>query len=203
MRSGVGSNAYMVDIQTKGHFNRTSYFPSSSTFTFILVAMSFVAVIVFVGCSSHYESESGDSDKEIVRTSSKLMTQTLEQVDQKSKGCMSCHTEIDSPSMHKSPAVHIGCIDCHGGNPDVLVPSGAVIGSAAYEDAKNKAHVLPKYPEIWKTSANPERTYTILLKESAEFVRFFNPGDLRVVEETCGGGHSDVGRRGQKSPLPT
>src|SRR3990172_3034741 len=120
MRSGVGSNAYMVDIQTKGHCYRPSYFSSSSPFAFILVAMSFVAVIVFVGCSSHYESESGASDTEIVRTSSKLMTQTLQQVDQKRKGCMSCHTEIDSPSMHKSPAVHIGCVDCPHGSPHIL-----------------------------------------------------------------------------------
>lgn len=193
----------MVDIETKGHCYRPSYFPSSSPFAFILVVLSLVAAFVMVGCSPHYESESGDSDKEIVRTSSMLMTQTLEQVDQKSKGCRSCHTEIDSPSMHKSPAVHIGCVDCHGGNPDIFVPIGAVIGSAPYEDAKNKAHVLPKYPEVWKTSANPERTYTTLLKESAEFVRFFNPGDLRVVEETCGGCHLDEVRRVKKSLMTT
>ncbi len=35
-------------------------------------------------------------------------------------------------------------------------------------------------------SANAERMYTQWLKESPEYVRFVNPGDLRVAPETCG-----------------
>ena len=33
-------------------------------------------------------------------------------------------------------------------------------------------------------------TYTLLLKESPEFVRFINPGDLRIAQETCGQCHA-------------
>src|ERR1700687_1122733 len=41
--------------------------------------------------------------------------QSQDDVDAKSAGCQSCHTATDSASMHKSPAVRIGCTDCHGG----------------------------------------------------------------------------------------
>jgi hypothetical protein len=77
--------------------------------------------------------------------------------------------------MHASPAVKLACTDCHGGD-----------GSAT---TKAQAHVAPRNPAVWKTSANPPRTYTALLDESAEFVRFVNPGDLRVARETCGTCH--------------
>ena len=36
----------------------------------------------------------------------------------------------------------------------------------------------------------PPRTYTRLLDESPEFIRFVNPGDLRVAKETCGTCHA-------------
>ena len=77
--------------------------------------------------------------------------------------------------MHASPAVKLGCTDCHGGNATTRV--------------KEEAHVQPRNKDIFKTSANPPRTYTSLLDESAEFVKFMNPGDLRVASETCGGCH--------------
>ncbi|HSF24723.1 MAG TPA: hypothetical protein VLE20_10900, partial [Blastocatellia bacterium] len=78
------------------------------------------------------------------------------------------------------------CIDCHGGRAEVRLPAGAIKGSAEYKDAQNKAHIQPRFPDLWKTSANPERSSTALNKESAEFVRFMNPGDLRVAALSCG-----------------
>src|SRR5205814_5578774 len=51
---------------------------------------------------------------------------------------------------------------------------------------KERVHVLPRQADVWKTAANPENSYTALLKESADFVRFVNPGDLRVADQTCG-----------------
>ncbi|HEV7765281.1 MAG TPA: hypothetical protein VGQ76_09785 [Thermoanaerobaculia bacterium] len=77
--------------------------------------------------------------------------------------------------MHASAAVKLACTDCHGGNSSAIT--------------KEQAHIAPRNPELWKTSANPPRTYTALLEESPEFVRFINPGDLRVARETCGGCH--------------
>jgi len=39
---------------------------------------------------------------------------------------------------------------------------------------------------MWRGSANPVRPYIDWMKESKEYIRFVNPGDLRVAEETCG-----------------
>jgi hypothetical protein len=88
--------------------------------------------------------------------------------------------------MHTNPAVQAGCTDCHGGTASVFGPAGAAQGSAAYEQAKTQAHVQPRFPQAWRSSANPEESYTLLLKETPEFVRFINPGDLRIAQEACG-----------------
>lgn len=95
-------------------------------------------------------------------------------LQEKSRGCLTCHQGIEP--MHASAAVRLGCTDCHGGNANSII--------------KDQAHVLPKNRDIFKTSANPPRTYTALLDESPEFVRFINPGDLRVARETCGTCHA-------------
>jgi len=101
--------------------------------------------------------------------------QTVADADAKSAGCMSCHTETDSKSMHVSPAVQLGCTDCHGGDAGVNVSAGASHGSMEYEAATELAHVLPLYPESWHLphSANPERTYTLLNRESRD--SFYEP----------------------------
>jgi hypothetical protein len=108
------------------------------------------------------------------------------------EGCVTCHGNIEP--MHKysntgaveklaagKDAVGLSCTSCHGGNP-----------VATTQEA---AHVQPKYPDAWKrdgkvSSANPERSNTLLAKESWEFVRFVNPGDLRVSQQTCGACHA-------------
>jgi hypothetical protein len=109
-----------------------------------------------------------------------LLRQTAEQQRAKTAGCESakCHTGIEP--MHVSPAVRLGCTDCHGGN--------------ANTEDKNQAHVAPRNRNNWPTTANPERTYTLLNSESVEFIRFMNPGDLRAAGQTCGssGCHSDI-----------
>jgi len=102
-----------------------------------------------------------------------LRQQTREQALAKSHGCVQCHA--GAKDMHNKPSVHLGCCDCHGGNPD-----GATIESA---------HVAPAFPEAWRTSANPVRSYTLLNHEDPEFIRFVNPGDLRVAHISCGQCH--------------
>ena len=47
----------------------------------------------------------------------------------------------------------------------------------------------PAFPQAWATSANPVRSYALLNHESPEFVRFVNPGDLRVAAISCGNCH--------------
>jgi hypothetical protein len=115
-----------------------------------------------------------------------LQQETDEEVVQKSRGCIGCHTATDSATMHETATVRLGCTDCHGGDSATVVPSGASPGEGVYEDVKRRAHVLPAHPERWPTSRNPERSYAILEQEPAAFVRFINPGDLRVADATCG-----------------
>ncbi len=115
-----------------------------------------------------------------------LFNQSRAEADRKSRGCISCHTQTDEPTMHSTGTVRLGCVDCHGGNADVALAADTAAGSAAYEEAKRKAHPQPRLPEFWRSSANPVRPYAQWLKESAEYIQFVNPGDLRVADRACG-----------------
>jgi hypothetical protein len=101
-----------------------------------------------------------------------LMKQTAEEAYTKSIGCMACHQKVGDP--HGKDTLRIGCTDCHGGD--------------ATAADKNKAHVLPKLPHLWPTSANPVRSYALLNNESPQFIRFVNPGDFRIAHISCGTG---------------
>lgn len=116
----------------------------------------------------------------------RLLGQTNDQVDAKSTGCLSCHNPMDSPSMHTTGTVRLGCTDCHSGKPEIMKPAEAKPGSAGYEEAKTQAHPRPRFAENARSSANPVRAYTRWLEEDREFIKFVNPGDLRVAEQTCG-----------------
>jgi hypothetical protein len=113
--------------------------------------------------------------------------------DRKSAGCVSCHSASDAATMHVSNSVVLGCTDCHGGSSAVFVPAGAP-NEQAYEDTRDRAHVQPRYPQAWHypSSANPEQSYTLLNRESREFVRFVNPSDYRVASEACGACHQPI-----------
>ncbi|MEL7184869.1 MAG: hypothetical protein AAFN50_00365 [Pseudomonadota bacterium] len=119
--------------------------------------------------------------------------QTQVEADAKSVGCVSCHTDSDSKSMHQSSAVVLGCTDCHGGDPTVMSPA-VVAAQQAHDVARDQAHVQPMYPETWHypSSANPKQSYALLNKESREFVRFVNPSDYRVASEACGACHQPI-----------
>ncbi len=116
------------------------------------------------------------------------------------EGCVTCHGQIEP--MHKygttetldalkdgKDAVGLTCTGCHGGNP---LPRKTNDDPKSIQQIKNEAHVRAKFPNLWQrdgkySGANPERTNTLLARESWEFVRFINPGDLRVAAKTCGG----------------
>ena len=114
--------------------------------------------------------------------------QSQAQADAKSAGCNECHKGVEP--MHKAPHVVLGCTDCHGGNP-------------ARGLAKEGAHILPRNKEFWKTSANPPNSNVWLNHESDEFVRFINPGDLRVAKQACGLCHAEIVRNVEHSMMAT
>jgi hypothetical protein len=120
--------------------------------------------------------------------------QSEEMAEAKSSGCRSCHVESDQATMHANTAVKLGCVDCHGGNSAVSLPAGALRATTQYQHTMDAAHVLPRFPQAWRypSSAKPPRTYTLLNRESPEFVRFMNPSDYRVVREACGACHAEI-----------
>ncbi len=115
-----------------------------------------------------------------------LLSQTQSEADRKSAGCIACHISTDEPTMHPTKTVRLGCSDCHGGDFSVRPPAGAASNSTEYNQAKNKAHPQPRIAEFGRSSADPVRAYTKWLRESYDYVRFVNPGDLRVAQQTCG-----------------
>lgn len=129
-----------------------------------------------------------------------LSRQSREQAEAKSAGCLSCHVMpkdkngpglFDDPNMHVAEA-RVGCTDCHGGNATAFRPDSSPNERPydfAYLSTMTQAHVQPRFPLEWHGSANPVRSFTLLNKESPEFVRFVNPGDLRVATVACGSCH--------------
>jgi len=115
-----------------------------------------------------------------------LIRQTQAEVDRKNTGCVSCHVRTDEPTMHPTRTVRLACTDCHGGDSNASVPAGTAQNSPVYEETKKRAHPQPHEAEAADSSANPVRPYTKWLRESYEYVRFVNPGDLRVAAQTCG-----------------
>ena len=131
--------------------------------------------------------------------------QTADAARAKSQGCIGCHTASDHATMHANPAVVLGCVDCHGGNAMVMRPAGSEPRDDAYRAAVQDAHVLPHYPLAWKypSSANPPISYTLLNRESAEFIRFVNPGDYRVARDSCGACHLPIIQAAERSLMST
>ncbi len=115
-----------------------------------------------------------------------LSRQTPSEAAVRSQGCIDCHKGQHEP--HGKPeTVRLGCVDCHGGDPGT-------------SDLR-RAHVWPRFPEAWGSSGNPVRSYTLLNHESPEFIRFVNPGDLRVAQVSCGQCHADQVLQVKKSMM--
>lgn len=177
----------------------------------------FIALIVLIGVSGVRSSAKSDNSKTIVSATSEktsepksasadgpfrthhLINARVNSANRTSNpttaetktpdACVTCHNNIEPMHVTSSGKIEadgkdgqgLSCTYCHGGNP--------------VAKTKEEAHVRPRYPDEWKyrgqsSSANPERTNTLLNKESWEFVRFVNPADLRVTSKTCAECHS-------------
>jgi hypothetical protein len=160
------------------HWTHASQRGSARLFTILACAIS-----VGLLFANAYSARSQASAQDPQNTFS---GQSQQDADRKSSGCVSCHTATDEPSMHPSKAVHLGCTDCHGGNSTITIAPGMASTTLEYLAAKEKAHVQPHDPALKNRSGHPERLYTTWLRESPEYIKFINPGDLRVAPETCG-----------------
>src|SRR3954451_10924215 len=123
--------------------------------------------------------------------------------------CVACHTPYrpgagesdptltagihDTETLH-SKNVGISCVDCHGGNTKVAgLPEHPVRTDPNYNRWKLSAHVRPSRPELWKpdSAANPELIAAASNTESADYIRFVKPGDLRAATAACAACHKD------------
>ncbi|MFM7403103.1 MAG: hypothetical protein ACKO1N_03185, partial [Erythrobacter sp.] len=172
----------------------------------LLLAAAFLAVVFFAGSPM-----ASDKEKPVKRDYSRVIAppaperQSVAEMEAKSEGCNTCHIKSDAPTMHVSPAVRLGCTDCHGGDVSVRGNSELEHDHPDYIAARDKAHVLPKYPKSWHfpTSANPKRSYALLNTESPEFVKFVNPSDYRVAREACGSCHIQAIEAAERSIMAT
>ena len=122
-----------------------------------------------------------------------------DQAQAASTGCILCHTGIEHTNMHAENTVVLGCTDCHGGNADITAVGTK--GSAEYAAAERKAHIQPRFKENAARGGHPVRAYTRWIEESAAFVRFANPGDLRIAPYTCGVCHAQETRNVKSSMM--
>jgi hypothetical protein len=104
-----------------------------------------------------------------------------------SRSCIGCHKGIESMHGDGDTEVGVTCVGCHGGHGDA--------------SDRAKAHVPPRNKKVFTSSANPVEGYTILNHESEEFIRFMNPGDLRVAAKACGKCHAAITGRVQTSSM--
>jgi hypothetical protein len=173
-----------------------------------LALIAFASALLFGGATSTIAAE---KEKPVKRDYSRVIAppaparQSIAEMEAKSDGCYSCHIKTDAPTMHTSPAVRLGCVDCHGGDPSVRGDSSLEHDDPAYVAARDRAHVLPKYPTSWNfpSSANPKQSYALLNKESPEFIKFNNPSDYRVAREACGACHMPIIEAGERSLMAT
>lgn len=172
----------------------------------LLVAALFLALALFAGSPM-----AADKEKPVKRDYSRVIAppapqrQSVAEMEAKSEGCNTCHVKTDAPTMHVSPAVRLGCTDCHGGDAAVRGNSELPHDHPDYVAARDRAHVLPKYPDSWHfpSSANPKRSYALLNKEAPEFIKFVNPSDYRVARDACGACHMQAIESAERSIMAT
>ncbi len=151
-----------------------------------VLALICAALAFFDGRTTASEHAPGFAPQSSVEQSSPGLGDSLEEAAQRSAGCVTCHNPMDSLSMHTTGTVRLGCTDCHGGNAQIALSAGVTTGSPQYRDLTRQAHPRPRFADDASSSANAVRAYTKWLKEESEYIKFVNPGDLRVAEQTCG-----------------
>ncbi|MFM7349643.1 MAG: hypothetical protein ACKO01_09155 [Erythrobacter sp.] len=168
----------------------------------LVAAALFLGVVLFAG-----KPMASDAEKPVKRDYSRVIAppapqrQSVAEMEAKSEGCNTCHVKTDAPTMHMTPAVRLGRTDCHGGDASVRGNAELPHDHPQYVAARDRAHVLPKYPKSWHwpSSANPKRSYALLNKEGPEFIKFINPSDYRVARDACGACHMQAIEAAERS----
>ncbi|MBL4870978.1 MAG: hypothetical protein JKX72_08495, partial [Robiginitomaculum sp.] len=170
---------------------RLRLYQYTALMVFTVVMAVVLAAVLNVGTAYAASEEEHAQHIKHVTAPSAPRTQSFEEAQAKSVGCVSCHIDSDQKTMHSMPSVVLGCTDCHGGDASIRVPNMLKSDAPEYMSYQEQAHVLPLYPETWHypSAANPVRSYTLLNKEAPEYIRFVNPSDYRIAREGCGACH--------------
>ncbi len=105
--------------------------------------------------------------------------------------CNVCHQPLDDRGVPAGlevahPWAELSCVDCHGGNARIC--DGEVLNASECTTGwvydKDRAHVDPNGSPRFIRNL----TATELDAVDPDYIRFINPGDYRVAEQTCGGG---------------
>ncbi len=131
----------------------------------------------------------------------------VEDVVEHRENCLVCHQPRASNGKPHGiedahPGFPLSCVDCHGGNPWVC--NGTLSGDpdnpncdGAWIYDKKQAHVSPgsgaKYLKNLST--------TELDQHDPAYVRFINPGDFRVLDQTCGKCHVEESKLVPRSTM--
>ncbi len=99
------------------------------------------------------------------------------------EGCLSCHEGIETAHEPIGPD---RCVVCHGGDPDARDKVEAHVPVPANWAGIRGEALPPSNPGFIRDFA-PEQLDAL----DPDYVRFINPGDIRVVSETCGMCHPD------------
>ncbi len=105
-------------------------------------------------------------------------------------GCLTCHQGIEQAH---GPIAEDNCVTCHGGDDQANTKEGAHIPIPEdWEEIRGSG--LPPAPHGFIRDFAPDQ----LDQLDPAYVRFINPGDIRVVDETCGQCHPE-----QVATMPT
>ncbi|MGE0711147.1 MAG: hypothetical protein AB7N76_29365 [Planctomycetota bacterium] len=142
-------------------------------------------------------------------------------------GCTDCHggvgwvstrslAQLLEPDALPAWLKTVGVTDVSSAAIAARHPKQGFVQVADFEAAQRAAHVhfpTPETEERWRerrggaalSSGNPEAAYGLQLREDWEYVRFVNPGDLRVAALGCGtaGCHPDTVIKVQRSMMAT
>ena len=123
--------------------------------------------------------------------------------------CNVCHTPLDHEGVpggleEAHAAFPLTCVDCHGGNPRIC--DGEIRGaecSTGWVYDMDRAHVDPNGSPVFIKNLSSAQLDAV----DPDYLRFINPGDYRIVDQTCGGGalgspcHSDVVQTARRSTM--
>jgi hypothetical protein len=100
------------------------------------------------------------------------------------EGCVDCHAGIEP--IHPIEAIPAGkCVTCHGGDAEAITQEGAHV-PIPDDYWTIRGDGLPGAPEGYIKDMAPDQ----LDRLNPDYLRFINPGDIRVAASTCGPCHN-------------